>query len=285
MPPQQQDFIDVAASLLGHEIDSLNEEGVKGVFRRVLTDLTQRYPGFNFNEAMVTDVYDRFTKETHEANERSLTNAQVDAINEMVTQGANELDLRLWMRNNGLEAQTRQIATQQAARIFKALKLYAQDMSKKHSQSLTKGTVSIITKPAMTVETQHIIEQAEAETFRQAEAPTHPAPDTRDELGNIATEAARLDEVLAALHERDIPLTTTEVETAIGGLRSIIQHSNKTAWQLGMHAVEKGLISQAKLAELLGASTATVSRRYHEGLDETEMKKLVRTDARTNPVT
>ena len=95
---------------------------------------------------------------------------------------------------------------------------------------------------SMEVDTQRIIEQAQAEEARQAEAPVHPEPDTRAELGAIAVETSRLDDVLAGLREHEVPLTATEVETAIGGLRTIMQHSTRTAWQLGLHAVQRGLI-------------------------------------------
>lgn len=128
---------------------------------------------------------------------------------------------------------------------------------------------------------EHIVEKAQAEGALQVETPAHPAPNTKAELGAIATEAARLDEVLTALRERDIPLTVTEVEAAITGLHRISSRSDETAWRLGMHAVEKGLISQTQLAELMQVGQSTVSRRYREGLpDENE---LSRTDVRNNP--
>lgn len=129
----------------------------------------------------------------------------------------------------------------------------------------------LITKPkrakdetSMEVDTQHIIEQAQAEQARQPEAVAHLEPDTLDELATIALEANQLSDTVAKLRELDLPVTSPEAEVAIAGLHAIAQRSNKTAWQLGLHAVEQGLISQTRLAELLDSSSATVSRRYRE---------------------
>jgi WhiB family transcriptional regulator, redox-sensing transcriptional regulator len=118
---------------------------------------------------------------------------------------------------------------------------------------------------------EQVIERAVAEVQPPAlPEQQHPAPDTESTLGAIGAEVALLTEVINGLRERDVALTVTEVETVINGLRAIARKGDKAAWQLGLHAVQKGLISQVKLAELLGSSSATVSRRYREASDTTK---------------
>jgi hypothetical protein len=114
----------------------------------------------------------------------------------------------------------------------------------------------------MEFDAQDIIEQALLAGAKAPDNPAHPEPDTRAQLEATTTEATRLHEILTELRERSVPLTATEAEFAIAGLHEIAERNTRTAWQLGLHAVERGLISQVKLAELLGSSSATVSRRY-----------------------
>jgi hypothetical protein len=134
---------------------------------------------------------------------------------------------------------------------------------------------------SMDFDAQSIIEQAVGAAQPHPETLSHPAPDTTGELEIAAAEATHLHGILSELRERNIPTSTAEAEIAISGLHELTKRSARTAWQLGLHAVERGLISQAKLAELLDASTATVSRRYHQGLTEEEQQKIGRADART----
>lgn len=129
---------------------------------------------------------------------------------------------------------------------------------------LLKPSKSAKDKSSMTVEAQQIIEQAQAEVRPPDTSERHPAPNTETTLGDIVTEAAFLIDVAHGLRERDVPLTVTELETTIGGLNRITQASDETRWQLGFHAVERGLISQAELARMLNTSTMTVSRRFRE---------------------
>jgi aspartate/methionine/tyrosine aminotransferase len=100
----------------------------------------------------------------------------------------------------------------------------------------------------------------------------------------IEAEAHHLGEVLAELREQDMPLTSTEAEVTVAALHSIAKQGATAAWRLGLHAVERGLMSQADLARLLDASTTTVNRRFRKGLDETEEQKIARADARTLPL-
>lgn len=132
-------------------------------------------------------------------------------------------------------------------------------------------------------EPQSIVDRARAEALTQAPGePSHALPNTTADLTIVMQAAGQLLSTLTEIHEDGIPLTATEVELSISGLREIIKFSNSAAWKLGLHAVEKGLLSQAALAGMLGVSTATVSRRFHEGLpDDIE---LDRTDVRTNPI-
>jgi hypothetical protein len=118
-------------------------------------------------------------------------------------------------------------------------------------------------------ETQRIIEQAQAEP-PPPQAIEHPAPETVDELRTVADKAFRVELVIAELRGRGLPLTKTEAEVAITGLHDIAKRSSRTAWQLGLHAVERGLMSQVELGKLLDTSHATVSRRYRENPDEAE---------------
>jgi hypothetical protein len=130
-------------------------------------------------------------------------------------------------------------------------------------------------------ERQSIIQQAETEAQIPSQ-PEHAVPDTGVELTGISRGADELAVTIGEMRDRGLPVTPTEVEVAITGLRAITIRSNKAAWQLGLYAVEKELLSQAALAELLGVSTATVSRRFHEGLPEEH--ELSRTDVRSNPI-
>jgi hypothetical protein len=127
-------------------------------------------------------------------------------------------------------------------------------------------------KSGIEVEAQRIIEQAQAEQKRWPDAAIHPEPDTRAELGAIAAEANHLHEVLTELRERNVPLTTTEAEAAIGGLQEITARSFATARQLGLHAVERGVISQIRLSRMLKVSQMTINRWYHHGLDNPREK-------------
>jgi hypothetical protein len=108
---------------------------------------------------------------------------------------------------------------------------------------------------------------------RLLEAPAHPEPDTAGELKLVASKAAHLQDVIADIQERGRPLTAAEAEIAIAGLHEIAVRSSRTARQLGLHAVQRGLISQTKLGELLGISKMTVSRWYRHGLDDSEEQK------------
>jgi hypothetical protein len=127
-----------------------------------------------------------------------------------------------------------------------------------------------IRKERMEFDAQHIIEQALVAGAKAPDNPAHPEPDTRVQLEATAAQAVRLHEVLTELRERGIPLTATEAELAIAGLHEIAERNTRTAWQLGLHAVERGLISQVKLAELLGSSSASVSRRYRSDTGESK---------------
>jgi hypothetical protein len=121
----------------------------------------------------------------------------------------------------------------------------------------------------MGVNAQQIIEQALAAGQQLTETSNHPAPDAGAELETVVADATHLHDVLSELRERDMPLSAAEAEFAIGGLQELATRGLITARQLGLHAVERGLLSQNKLAGLLGVSQMTVSRWYREGLDET----------------
>jgi hypothetical protein len=141
---------------------------------------------------------------------------------------------------------------------YSDLKLPPKHAKQSYSMEFTTDT------PIMRVNAQTVIEQATAAQQVQPETPIHSAPDTPPTLAAIAAEAVHLHGVLSELRERDIPLTTAEAELAITGLHDIATRSRNTARQLGLHAVERGLISQNKLAQLLGVNQVTVSRWYHE---------------------
>ncbi len=120
--------------------------------------------------------------------------------------------------------------------------------------------------------TQRVIREAQA-AAQQAEHSAHPQPDTEAALTAITAEAAELQDMRGKLQEQDLPLTTAEVERTIAGLGDIATRSFMAARQLGLHAIEQRLMSQARLAELLGVSTMTVSRWYNETTDETEQRR------------
>lgn len=101
-----------------------------------------------------------------------------------------------------------------------------------------------------------IIEQAQAHT-----------PYAIDELQEIALDATELKDALRKLHELDDVSSRTEAEVAITGLHEVATRSMTAARQLGLQAVEQGLISQARLAKLLNVSQMTVSRWTRDGLD------------------
>jgi hypothetical protein len=170
---------------------------------------------------------------------------------------------------------------QQTTYTLLSLALKALILSPNNESILHNSPNYVKNKDSMELNTQEIIAQAQAqaENTQQQERPAHPEPGIRAILGDVVVEATRLSEILSALE--DIPLTTVEAETTIEGLRKIATMGNSAAWQLGLHAVERGLISQAELAKLVGASSATVSRRFHEGTTEEE---LGRTDVRSNPI-
>jgi hypothetical protein len=150
-----------------------------------------------------------------------------------------------------------------------AIILYAIDQVRKESlqqKAIHGNTQNVQTDAAK----QEIIDKAQAESTHQAEVSAHLEPNARVVLASIALNANHLDEIIAALREREIPMTVTEVETVIGGLRAITQESSRTAWRLGMHAVERGLITQTQLAVMLGVNKGTVSRRYREAPGTTE---------------
>lgn len=117
----------------------------------------------------------------------------------------------------------------------------------------------------------NVIAQAQAEVQQQPQGERHPLPDTYMEVGKINHVTSVIASTLLELHETvPGPLTVTELNLVIGSMQALAQVGNKLAWQVGMHAVEQGLISQIKLAELLNTSQATVSRRYREIPEETE---------------
>jgi hypothetical protein len=130
-------------------------------------------------------------------------------------------------------------------------------------------------------EMERLIEKAQTEATEQG-APQHNAPDTRADLANVASGAQQLGEFVDALRSQNLPITRTEAEVVINGLRDLTTLGNRAAWQMGLHAVKQGVLSQATLAQMLGVSTATVSRRFHDGLPADE--DLSRTDVRSNPI-
>jgi len=151
---------------------------------------------------------------------------------------------------------------------------------------LQKEQEYAISKGSMEFTAQEIIDKAltvTTPTGTAVRAP-HPEPDTRDELRVIVDQAAHLDSVLAELRERGMPLTTPEVEVAINALHEIATRSAVTAWRLGLHAVDRNLVSQRRLGELLEASNQTVNRRYRQGITEDEEEKIARSDGRTLPL-
>lgn len=126
---------------------------------------------------------------------------------------------------------------------------------------------------------ERVITEGMSEVVRQARAEAeqaplqhavHEEPDTLAALSEISEKIGQLAAVISDLDNERIPLTRTEVELTIKGLREAITRGNSVAWQLGLHAVEKGLISQVRLAELLDSSSATVSRRYRKGSEQAE---------------
>jgi hypothetical protein len=108
---------------------------------------------------------------------------------------------------------------------------------------------------------EQIIEKALAAGIRPDE-PMHPEPDTRAELRVTALEAANLESVLAELRERKMPLSTAEAEATIAGLNEISERTARVARELGLHSIERQLLSQNKLADMLGVSQMSVSRWY-----------------------
>jgi hypothetical protein len=123
--------------------------------------------------------------------------------------------------------------------------------------------------------------RARAEAQRRKK-PEQVAPDTVAELQKIIKEATALIKLLQIIHRQDIPITSVEVALTIEGLRKITGISTKAAWLIGLHAVQQEVISQARLADLIQASTATVSRRIHEGVSETDIARPA--DVRSNPI-
>ena len=252
---RQQPTTDEIEEALRHEINTAADESRRADFTARFTAYGKTL-GLDLNESFLSELYAEYESRWIRQLLLEVNHEQFTELGELMQ--ANDLvGIARLMRTSITRPRLHQIEQEEARRIEAQITALSLQQTPKSAKDIT----------SMEFDTQEIIEQAQAEGTRQAETATHPEPDTRAELGAIATEATRLDEVLAELRNRDIPLTATEVETAISGLRTITQHSNQTAWHLGLHAVERGLISQARLAELLGASQATVSRRYREGVD------------------
>jgi hypothetical protein len=148
---------------------------------------------------------------------------------------------------------------------------------------LTKRGIS---KDSMEFTAQDIIDRATVANLSTgvASRQPHPEPDTRGALKDIVDEATHLDDVLTELRERGIPLSTPEAEVAVRALHEIATRSAVTAWRLGLHAVDRDLMSQRKLAGLLDASNQTVNRRYRHGVTKDEEGKIARSDERTLPL-
>ena len=65
-----------------------------------------------------------------------------------------------------------------------------------------------------------------------------------------------------------MPLSAAEAEATIAGLHEISERTARVARELGLHAIELRLMSQLKLAKLLGVSHVTVGRWYHEDAEQ-----------------
>ena len=156
--------------------------------------------------------------------------------------------------------------------IFKSRDVYgkhpnARTPEERRAAELQKSSVHAIDEEIMYVETQHIIEQAQAEP-RPPQAVEHPVPETVNELRTVAAEAYRVEQIVTELRENNIPLTKTEAEIAIEGLQDIAKRSTRTARQLGLHAVEQGLMSKAELAKHLDVSAMTITRWFRENPEQ-----------------
>lgn len=123
----------------------------------------------------------------------------------------------------------------------------------------------------MGVEAQQIIDQARA-AAQQPEQAVHPEPDISTTLTAITAEAVELKDMRAELQEQRIPLTDVEAKRTIAGLGVIATRSSDAARQLGLHAIERRILSQAEVADLLGTSQATVSRWYRESTGDAEQE-------------
>lgn len=121
-------------------------------------------------------------------------------------------------------------------------------------------------------DTEALLQQATVEAS-QPHFTVHRPPDTLGTAETIELQAHRLTELLAQLRERQLPVTATEADVAITALHEIAAKSERTARQLGLHAVSQELISQNRLAKLLGVTQATVSRWFHRGLDTDQQPK------------
>lgn len=202
------------------------------------------------------------------------------SINQQATQAAKELDSRekvfAWLADELDRLQTPHPAR---ARIEQFLS----------QPQLQKEPKSAKTTSSMELDPQAIVERALAEApspepTPDRPIPEHPEPDTLGALETIARNAERLHGIVSQLRERNAPLTPTEAEVAVAGLHDIATLSAVTAWQLGLAAVQQGVMSQVQLSHMLKATQMTVSRRYRQGIDEAEKRKIARTDGRTLPL-
>lgn len=167
----------------------------------------------------------------------------------------------------GATRQQEQEATIEAKRRAAEHKTLRQAMLSQ-SPHLQSNDKSAINTGTMEFNAQQIIDQALAEGTIPPDNPAHLEPDTRATLEITASEAAHLNGVLNDLRERGVPLTATEAEFAVTGLHAIAERNEQTARELGLHAIERHLISQNQLAKILGVSQVTVSRWYRERTEE-----------------
>jgi len=270
MADKPRDTAVATNGIIGHEVDELltmyvNKETLAELRTRLAASIAQR--GLTLDDETFRRAANALTDAIGERLHEYLSEPQIHELQALDDRG-DILSAIAWLNSHIPDYRT--IVITEIDRISRATEHYVFQKSFSRSyqaalhEELNESTKSVTTKRSMEVATLQIIQQAEAESIRQAETPTRPAPDTKAELGAIATDATHLDEVLTALRERDIPLTITEVEAAITGLHRIASRSDDTAWRLGLHAVEKGLISQTQLAVLMEVGQSTVSRRYRE---------------------
>lgn len=250
---------DVSSMTIGHEIDAIISEVTKErIIDKFAIFAYATQLGLELDRESLHDIFSTLVNNIRLAAMNQSTWQQSKEYNPLLINLGDGVATFEWMSRNLDRPEIRNIIRRETKKTYK----YLDQLSLQQSQNSVKDN-------AMSPEVRNIIEQARAET-QPPQTTEHPAPQTPVQLNAIIKEATYINEIVTDLHEENIPFSRTEALITISGLHSIAIRGSLSAWAVGLHAVERGLITQMELADMLDVSQKTVSRRYRATSDMPE---------------